>query len=43
MDTLLPEDRIEACKIFFNEFGKITKTNKKMNYKGIYFKIFKFV
>lgn len=43
MDMLLPEDRIEACKMFFTEFGRVPKANEKMNYKGIDFKIGKFV
>ena len=43
MDTLLPEDRIEACKMFYNNFHRLPRVNEKMNYKGIEFKIGLFV
>ena len=43
MDTLLPEDRIEACKMFYNNFHRLPRVNEKMNYKGIEFKIGLFI
>ena len=43
MNTLLLEDRIEACKSYYNKFHKIPKTRETMMFKGIKFNIGRFI
>ena len=43
MNTLLQEERIEACKLYFNQFHKIPRIKETMMFKGVEFKIGQFV
>ena len=37
MNKLLQEERIEACKLYFNQFHKIPRIKETMMFKGIKF------
>ena len=39
MNKLLPEDRIEACKMFYNNFHRLPRAHEKMTHKGTEFTI----
>ena len=43
MNKLLQEERIEACKLYFNQFHKIPRIKETMMFKGVEFKIGQFV
>lgn len=43
MNKLLQEDRIEACRLFYNTFHRVPKARETMIFKGIEFKIGQFI